>query len=47
MVFLGSVKNTHTTVVGADIVQCLHPFQGIAEGLSLSQCLAVNGQRLL
>ena len=47
VIVLRHVEHPHAAVVGADVVQGLHPFYGVADGFGLPQSLAVGAQRLL
>ena len=47
MVLLCHIEHAHAAIVGADIVQRLHPFQRVAYGLGLPQSLAVSVQGFL
>ena len=47
MVLLCHIEHAHASIVGADIVQRLHPFQRVAYRLGLPQSLAVSVQGLL
>ena len=39
---LGGIQNAKSAIVGADIVQCEHPFDGVAHGLGLLQTLTMH-----
>ena len=47
VIFLSDIQHPHPPVVGADVVQGLHPFQRVAESFCLPQPLAVGAKRLL
>ena len=47
MVFLRHVEHAHPPVVGADVVQRLHPLKRIADGFRLLLSLAVYVQGFL
>ena len=47
MIVLCHVEHSHASVVGADIVQCLHHFKRIAYGFGLCQSLVVCFQSLV
>ena len=42
VVGLGGIQNAQSAIVGADIVQCEHPFDGVAHGFSLLQTLTMH-----
>ena len=47
MIFLRHVEHAHPPVVGADVVQRLHPLERIADGFCLLLPLAVHAQGFL
>ena len=47
MVFLRYVEQSHPPVVGADIVEGLHPFAGVIDQLRKRESLVVEEQRLV
>ncbi|WP_232210564.1 hypothetical protein [Alloprevotella rava] len=47
MIFLRHIEHAHPPVVGADVVQCLHPLKRIADGFRLLLPLAVYVQGFL
>ena len=42
VVGLGGIQHAQSAVVGADIVQCEHPFDGVAHGFGLLQTLTMH-----